>query len=724
MKTLGISSRTFSEDFKQALRRKYWPQIAHDAEFDKIGRKLTDHVADGSVYNTSPAISPSGSMVAFISDRNEYDDVYVISALDGKVLAHLVHGERSGGFESVHPYRGGITWAPDEKSIVMAAKAQGRDVLAQIAFPSGKVIRRLSFGLDGMYSPAFSPNGGKLAFVGLKDGASDIYVYDLKTRQLDRIMADIYEDRDPSFSPSGDTIVFVSDRPDSTPWRPADYAIFAWSPEAGITRLTPRSEYVANPTLLPGKDSGPDSSFIVHRSSLSGPLLAFVGADTGFDLCIYSLHDSSMVLRSSFVGGVYYPTFSRDAGRLVVSYYQNLGWDIASIRDPLANLPPAKDTTLLMSWDTTTYEKNEPEPEQVKPYQFKLTPDYVEGAAGYEGGTGLAGEFDVALSDILGNDEFYLSTDLYGDIQNSDFSLSYWNLRHRLNFSVGIEQYFDYGYGWILSNDTIFGVPYERRNLSLGTTAAYPFDEFTRLEFSPALVASQYQWYHFDSVGNLSNQDSANWLGAYQLDLAYVFDNTFWAAQNAPERGTRARIEAYGTYLPDLQYVSAYVDARNYLKFAKRYIFANRLQVMSSLGRDHEEFYVGGEDVRGYEYQEFMYQPGTNMVVLNSELRSPFIDHIKIAFPLAFDITDIRGVTFADWGMSWNNNQAPVIYDTKNNRLQDLKLGIGYGFRFQVSYFDLMLDYGWPLSALSVDPSTGLERPRGGTWYFGIGTDF
>jgi outer membrane protein assembly factor BamA len=218
--------------------------------------------------------------------------------------------------------------------------------------------------------------------------------------------------------------------------------------------------------------------------------------------------------------------------------------------------------------------------------------------------------------------------------------------------------------------------------------------------------------------------DSTGWRPQVAVQGAYVFDNAYWGAGIAPERGTRTRLSAYASVLPDQQFLSLYADYRNYLKFARRYIFANRFYGAASFGRDPERYYLGGEDVRGYQYGEFFDSPGTNAVVISSELRSPFVDHLKIAFPLPFDLTDIRGVTFADWGLIWNNRKLPVLYDVQNARLQDLKLGIGAGIRFQISYFAIKLDYGWPVSALSIDPSTDKERARSGSWYFSLGVDF
>ncbi|GIS47471.1 MAG: hypothetical protein Ct9H90mP20_1410 [Candidatus Neomarinimicrobiota bacterium] len=54
--------------------------------------------------------------------------------------------------------------------------------------------------------------GKKLAFVGYENGASDIYVYDLQTKKHFNLTNDIYSDSEPSWSPDGSLLFFVSDR--------------------------------------------------------------------------------------------------------------------------------------------------------------------------------------------------------------------------------------------------------------------------------------------------------------------------------------------------------------------------------------------------------------------------------------------------------------------------------------------------------------------------------
>ncbi|MEO0025135.1 MAG: hypothetical protein ABIK54_00005, partial [candidate division WOR-3 bacterium] len=85
----GMSQSKFSAEWEQSLRIKYWPQVTRLANFDRIAQRLTDHTKDGSVYNTAPAISPSGIKIAFVTDRSEYVDICLMSALNGEVIRRL-----------------------------------------------------------------------------------------------------------------------------------------------------------------------------------------------------------------------------------------------------------------------------------------------------------------------------------------------------------------------------------------------------------------------------------------------------------------------------------------------------------------------------------------------------------------------------------------------------------------------------------------------------------
>ena len=65
---------------------------------------------------------------------------------------------------------------------------------------------------DMTFSPRFSPDGNKVAMTLEKNGNSDIYVMDLRTRAMTRLTTDPAIDTAPSFSPDGSKIAFESDR--------------------------------------------------------------------------------------------------------------------------------------------------------------------------------------------------------------------------------------------------------------------------------------------------------------------------------------------------------------------------------------------------------------------------------------------------------------------------------------------------------------------------------
>jgi outer membrane protein assembly factor BamA len=309
------------------------------------------------------------------------------------------------------------------------------------------------------------------------------------------------------------------------------------------------------------------------------------------------------------------------------------------------------------------------------------------------------------LSDALGNHRFYLVTDLYQDISNSEILFNYWYLPKRTDWALVLFQNFEYPA--IYSNYI-----HIRRNRGLGVLGSYPFDKFTRLEFGTIGYLSYNEIYY-----RYSDDIWRYYVSPYNehillLDQAFVFDNTVWNDWG-PVKGTRMRLEAYqSTPISSRKFYSTYLDFRNYIRISKRYSFATWLFGGSSFGPDQEQFSMGSEYVRGYEYQEFYDSPGSKLAFASFELRHPFIDQLKIAFPIPLQISDIRGVTFFDAGMVFNDST--VAYQ-RGKGFQDLKLGVGAGIRMQISYFLLKLDFAKPLS---------VTDNKHWKVYFSLGTDF
>ena len=97
------------------------------------------------------------------------------------------------------------------KKIVLASKAGGSDALFLIDVKSGK-REKLTFDLSSIFTAKWSPDGKKIAFVGNKSNASDIYMYDFETKKLNNLTNDVFSDSEPSWSFDNNKIVFISDR--------------------------------------------------------------------------------------------------------------------------------------------------------------------------------------------------------------------------------------------------------------------------------------------------------------------------------------------------------------------------------------------------------------------------------------------------------------------------------------------------------------------------------
>lgn len=329
--TIGLSLEELSERWQKEQKVLYWPDIAKREEPADYARRLTNHRKDGNFYNTSPALSPQGDRIVFISDRNDYFDVYLMSAIDGEILDKLVSGQRTRDFEELHLLTPGITWSPDGKRIALAVKSGERDAIMIVDVESGKT-ERIVLNLDGIFSVDWSADGRAMAFVGLKAPQSDIYLYNLETKQLLNLTNDIFSDYDPVISPDGKKVYFSSDRrdfvhPSMLPARfrmwEFDYGqrdLYVVDVETGrIDRLTdyPNSDETS-PVV------SPDGKKILYVSDRNG-------INNIYELDLEKKSDRPL---TNSLSGVYQLSLSRDGTKLVFSSLNEAGFDIFLMLSP------------------------------------------------------------------------------------------------------------------------------------------------------------------------------------------------------------------------------------------------------------------------------------------------------------------------------------------------------------------------------------------------------
>jgi len=102
-------------------------------------------------------------------------------------------------------------WSPDGLRLAYVSFVRGRPAIyVQEVFTGQRQQVAAYAGING--APAWSPDGRQLALTLSKDGNPEIYVLNLATKALRRLTDHYAIDTEPSWSPDGRNIVFTSDR--------------------------------------------------------------------------------------------------------------------------------------------------------------------------------------------------------------------------------------------------------------------------------------------------------------------------------------------------------------------------------------------------------------------------------------------------------------------------------------------------------------------------------
>lgn len=337
----------------------------------------------------------------------------------------------------------------------------------------------------------------------------------------------------------------------------------------------------------------------------------------------------------------------------------------------------------------------------VSDYKLKLAPDFIGTggfyfATGY--GFGLANT--IALSDILGDHRLIFSFNIQSDIADSDLFASYYYLKRRVNYGIGLFQFRSYFNSPVSSIGESFGgyQLFAERNFGLYGLVSVPFNTFDRLDFQFQAFVSERQFFEQTIQDGTAyyEQTTESTRRLFEPSISFVHDASFYDMFGPVEgsRWTISLMQGVGFSEQDVSRSTLYLDYRKYKRLFYRNSLAFRLAFAASEGTDSRAFFIGGPStLRGYDY---LAAEGTRMALLSLEYRLPLIDALIIGFPGRWGLGNIGGKVFFDAGAAWKKGDLAVFRnDVGGVQLRDALADVGFGVHFYLGYLLLNFQLAW-----------------------------
>ena len=157
--------------------------------------------------------SPDGVWNAFVTNELGQYKIWLYNRETGKKKRILKRDHRLDRIvDDTYPI---LAWHPSSKILTYVFEDQGRPFMGNYNLEDKKHTVKELFRIDKVVHMDYAPDGRRMIFSGVKEGRSDLYLYQVIGNNQEPLMTDIYDDLYPQFL-DNDRVIFSSNRPDDT----------------------------------------------------------------------------------------------------------------------------------------------------------------------------------------------------------------------------------------------------------------------------------------------------------------------------------------------------------------------------------------------------------------------------------------------------------------------------------------------------------------------------
>lgn len=712
---LGVSADSLFAEWKEAATSHYGPLMEGRSAPAEAGTLLLSPETGAGRQNVAPSLSPDGRYVAFLSERDLFTiELFLADATTGEILRPLTRSIRDAHSDAIRFIDSSGGWSPDGERIAVSVFAEGRNRIQVYRASDGRMVERIDVPrrIGEIRSPVYSPDGERIAFSGQAEGVTNLFELELATGEVTQLTDDRNTVLQPTYSPDGRTLAYVTDRGPDT-----DFQRLVFGPNrlALLDRETRETRELEpfpgadhwNPAFTPDGEAllflaDPDGFRDIYRLELPEEEIVRI---TRVATAVSGITDGTPALTvAGQAGTVAFSVFDRGEFHIYALDAAEATGDVVHPDDVVAVagrlLPGATDdpdawvNRMLADHEVGLPPETRHAAADAEPLDRSLGLEFI-GQAGIgvgadQYGTQVAGGVSALFSDIMGDRSLFTAIQAQGEIQDIGGQVFYLDQERRWNWGVGalhLPQRFFRTFQRAGPGETTDIVRDDQRIRLTEAAAlwAYPFSTVRRVELQGAYNRYDFDArrdiFRFDPQGRLVSREREDLATPDAINLgrgsvAFVEDNSFFGF-TAPVRGWRARYEL-GYTVGTVDFFQATLDHRRYFAGPiPEVTFAARGMHVGRYGSDVQDLetifrpmFLGMEPImRGYSAQSFRVEEctftpegqcaeferllGHRIGVLNVETRIALLGTDRLGL-LSFPALPTDLVFFADAGVAWS----------------------------------------------------------------------